>query len=119
MAQITLDISDDMMKRLEPLRDELPQILALGLQQIQANPTQGFSGLTGILEFLAQLPSPQEILALKLSDHLQAEVEGLLEKNRNEGLNSEEKRLWQQYEFVEHLVRMAKARALLKLKEVA
>jgi hypothetical protein len=109
MAQITLDISDDMMKRLEPLRDELPQILALGLQQIQANPTQGFSGLTGILEFLA----------LKLSDHLQAEVEGLLEKNRNEGLNSEEKRLWQQYEFVEHLVRMAKAPALLKLKEVA
>jgi hypothetical protein len=119
MTQITLDIPDDMVKRLEPLRDELPQILALGLQQIQANPTQGFSGLTEILEFLAQLPSPQEILALRLSDNLQEEVDGLLEKNREEGLSHGEQRLWQQYEFVEHLVRMAKARALVKIKEAA
>jgi hypothetical protein len=117
--QITVDISDEMMKQLEPLRDELPQILALGLQQMQANPTEGFSGLKDILEFLAQLPSPQEILALKLSDKLQAEVEGLLEKNREEGLTAGEQRLWQQYEFVEHLVRMAKARALVKIKEAA
>jgi hypothetical protein len=119
MTQITLDIPDDMMKRLEPLRDELPQILALGLQQIQANPTQGFSGLAEILEFLAQLPSPQEILALRLSDKLQEEVDGLLEKNKEEGLTHGEQRLWQQYEFVEHLVRMAKARALVKIKEAA
>jgi hypothetical protein len=88
MTQIILDIPDDMIKKLEPLRDELPQILALGLQQIQANPTQGFSGLAEILEFLAQ------------------------EKNKTDGLNNREQRLWQQYEFVEHLVRMAKARAL-------
>jgi hypothetical protein len=117
--QITVDVPDDMMKQLEPLRDELPQILALGLQQIQANPTQGFSGLTEVLEFLAQLPSPQEILALRLSDKLQEEVEGLLEKNKTAGLNHGEQRLWQQYEFVEHLVRMAKARALVKIKEAA
>jgi hypothetical protein len=50
--QITVNVPDDMMKQLEPLRDELPQILALGLQQIQANPTQGFSGSTEVLEFL-------------------------------------------------------------------
>jgi hypothetical protein len=119
MTQITLDIPDDMIKKLEPLRDELPQILALGLQQIQANPTHGFSGLAEILEFLAQLPSPQEILALRLSDKLQEEVERLLEKNKTDGLNHGEQRLWQQYEFVEHLVRIAKARALVKIKEAA
>jgi hypothetical protein len=119
MTQIILDIPDDMIKKLEPLRDELPQILALGLQQIQANPTQGFSGLAEILEFLAQLPSPQEILALRLSDNLQEEVERLLEKNKTDGLNNREQRLWQQYEFVEHLVRMAKARALVKINEAA
>jgi hypothetical protein len=119
IMQITVDVSDEMMKQLEPLRDELPQILVLGLQQMQANPTEGFSGLKDILEFLAQLPSPQEILALRLSDKLQAEVERLLEKNREEGLTSGEQHLWQQYEFVEHLVRMAKARALVKIKEAA
>jgi hypothetical protein len=119
MTQITLDLSDELIKQLEPLQDNLPQILTLGLQQIRANPTQGFSGLTEVLEFLAQLPSPQEILELRLSESLQAEVEELLEKNRSEGLTQQEQRLWQQYEFVEHLVRMAKARALIKLKDVA
>jgi hypothetical protein len=119
IMQITVDVSDEMMKQLEPLRDELPQILALGLQQMQANPTEGFSGLKDILEFLAQLPSPQEILALRLSDKLWTEIEKLLEKNRQEGLSTGEQRLWQQYEFVEHLVRMAKARALVKIKEAA
>jgi hypothetical protein len=119
MTQITVDLSDELIKQLAPLQDNLPQILTLGLQQLNANPTQGFSGLTEVLEFLAQLPSPQEILALQLSQQLQSEVEELLEKSRNEGLTQYEQRLWQQYEFVEHLVRMAKARALIKLKDIA
>jgi len=32
------------------------------------------------------------------------------------GLTAEEERLWQHYEYVEHLVRIAKAKALSKLK---
>jgi hypothetical protein len=119
MTQITLDLSDELIKQLAPLQDNLPQILILGLQQIRANPTQGLSGLTEVLEFLAQLPSPQEILELQLSEPLQAKVEELLEKNQTDGLTEHEQRLWQQYEFVEHLVRMAKARALIKIKDVA
>jgi hypothetical protein len=31
------------------------------LREISANPAKGFSGLTEILEFLAKLPSPEEI----------------------------------------------------------
>ncbi|MBF2078902.1 MAG: hypothetical protein IGR76_10390 [Synechococcales cyanobacterium T60_A2020_003] len=117
--QITVDIPDDMARQLESLKDELPQILALGLLQVKANPSTGFSGLAEVLEFLATLPSPQETLALRLSDTAQAQIEALLEKNRVDGLTALEQRLWQQYEFVEHLVRMAKAQALLKLQEVA
>ncbi|QNP29941.1 MULTISPECIES: hypothetical protein [Cylindrospermopsis] len=48
---------------------------------------------------------------------MQTEVEILLEKNRTQSLNNDEQRLWQQYEFIEHLVRLAKAQALLKLKK--
>jgi hypothetical protein len=114
--QITIDLPEDMIGKLEPLRSELPQILALGLKEFQANPSQGISGLTEILEFLAQLPSPQEILALRLSDSLQTEVEDLLEKSKQGSLTHEEQRLWQQYEFLEHLVRMAKAKALIKIQ---
>ncbi|MGL5064850.1 MAG: hypothetical protein ACRC62_33130 [Microcoleus sp.] len=104
MATITFQIPDELAMRLDPLKDELPQILMLGLREVEANPANGFSGLRQILEFIASLPSPQEILALRLSDSLQAEIDTLLEKNRTEGLTQIEQRLWQQYEFVEHLV---------------
>ncbi|WP_293367077.1 hypothetical protein [Microcoleus sp. CAWBG50] len=119
MATITLQIPDELALRLDTLKDDLPQILMLGLREVEANPSNGFSGLTQILEFIASLPSPQEILALRLSDAVQTEIDTLLEKNRTEGLTPIEQRLWQQYEFVEHLVRIAKAQALLKLSEAA
>jgi hypothetical protein len=47
---------------------------------------------------------------------LQTEVEDLLEKSKQGSLTPEEQRLWQQYEFLEHLVRMAKAKALIKIQ---
>jgi uncharacterized protein YnzC (UPF0291/DUF896 family) len=58
----------------------------------------------------------KEILSLRPSDALQSRVRELLEKNREEGLTPAEEQEWQQYEYLEHLVRMAKARALLKQK---
>lgn len=117
--QITVEIPDDMAQTLEPLKDNLPQVLALGLQQLQANPVNGFSSLVDVLEFLATLPSPQEILDLHLSEATQAQVDTLLEKNQNGELSPVEQMLWQQYEFIEHLVRIAKAQALLKLQNAA
>ena len=124
MQQIIVCVPDEIAARLASRPDELPQILALGLREVNANPASGFSGLSEVLEFLVQLPTPQEILALRLSPEVQAEVDLLLEKNRlppvghgpTVGLSAVEKGLWQQYEYVEHLVRVAKAQALLKLK---
>jgi hypothetical protein len=113
--QITIDIPDDIASQLEPLKDQLPQILALGMQELAANPSTGFSGLTEILEFFAQMPTAQEVLNLRLSQTVQADIEALLEKNRTEGFNDRDRQLWQHYEFMEHLVRLAKAQALLKL----
>ncbi len=114
--QITIDIPDDIALQLEPLKGQLPQILVLGMQALTANPSTGFSGLTEILEFFAQLPSAQAILDLRLSPAVQAEIEALLEKNRTEGFSDRDRQLWQHYEFIEHLVRLAKAQALLKLQ---
>ena len=117
MQQIMVDVPDEIAARLASRPDELQQILALGLREVNANPASGFSGLSEVLEFLVQLPPPQEILALRLSPEVQVEVDLLLEKSRSAGgLSALEQCLWQQYEYVEHLVRMAKAQALLKLK---
>jgi hypothetical protein len=69
-----------------------------------------------VLETLASLHLPQEVLALRPSAAMQEHIEGLLEKNRNGGLSDDEQRAWAQYQSIEHQVRMAKALAALKLK---
>jgi hypothetical protein len=110
----TLTIPDELATRLRPVGDRLPQILELGLRQLQAAPGT-FAGLADVLETLAGLPSPQEVLALRPSTELAHRIEALLAKNRNGGLSEAERLEWQQYEYAEHLVRIAKAKATLKL----
>jgi hypothetical protein len=78
--QINVEVPDDLAFRLSSMQDQLPQILELGLQEWNADAQSGFSGLAEVLEFLASLPSPEEILALEPSDELQQQVEELLEK---------------------------------------
>jgi hypothetical protein len=56
-------------------------------------------------------------LALHLSSSIQEEIDNLLQKNRTEGFNESDRLLWQHYEFVEHLVRLAKAQAMVKLQQ--
>ncbi|GCL37358.1 MAG: hypothetical protein ACKO9I_13105 [Sphaerospermopsis kisseleviana] len=114
--RITLDIPDEMVESLESHKEDLPKILALGLREINANPKGGISGLAEVLEFLAMLPSPEQILSLRLSSEVQDKIDALLEKNRHQGWDENDLVLWQHYEFIEHLVRLAKAQALLKLQ---
>jgi hypothetical protein len=45
----------------------------------------------------------------ELATRLRA-VEELLDKNRNGNLSGEELREWEHYEYIEHLIRLAKAR---------
>jgi len=115
MAAITLQVPDDLVERLRKHEQRLPEILELGLRQVNAEAQSGFEGATEVLEFLAGLPSPEEILNFKPSDRLQHQVTGLLEKNRSGTLSPQEELEWERYEFLEHLVRMAKSRARLKL----
>lgn len=114
--QITVEIPDDLAQRLEPLQAQMPQILELGWREWVADQRSGFSGLNDVLEFLAGLPTPEEILAFRPSEDLHNQIAELLEKNRTIGLSAAEEQLWQHYEYVEHLVRIAKAKALLKLQ---
>jgi hypothetical protein len=53
--QITVDIPEELAKRLNLLQDKLPQILELGLRELDASSETGFSGIAEILEFLASL----------------------------------------------------------------
>ena len=64
-----------------------------------------------------QLPQiAEEIIDLRPSDELQKRIDALLEKNRAGGLQPAEEREWAHYEYLEHIVRLAKANAALKQK---
>ena len=110
--EISLNIPDELLPRLQMYKNQLAHILSLGLREIEAKPSGTFTGLTDVLEFLAALPSAEETLRLRPSPQLQGQLEQLLEKQRTKGLNSEEETAWQQYQYVEHLVRKAKLCAI-------
>ncbi|HAA30281.1 MAG TPA: hypothetical protein DCE56_24620 [Cyanobacteria bacterium UBA8553] len=116
--QITLDLPDELIPQLSLLEDKLPQILELGLRELNASSQIGFAGVAEVLEFLATLPTPEEIIALRPSEALQVQISNLLEKNRTQGLTPAEEQIWEQYQYLEHLIRMAKAKAHLKLKQL-
>ncbi|MEH2339525.1 hypothetical protein [Nostoc sp.] len=59
-----LNIPEELATRLNLLEDHLPQILELGLRELNAISQTGFTGMAEVLEFLAQLPTPEEIIAL-------------------------------------------------------
>lgn len=111
MTSVSLDVPDDLAERLLPYRPNLPLILEMGLREFTAGKT-GYQGVADVLEFLAGLPSPEETLALRASEDLETRLRELLEKNRTGGLSPGDEQEWRHYELLEHLVRMAKARAL-------
>jgi hypothetical protein len=118
MVPITVEVLDELAARLRPLSDRLPEILERGLREMNASSQPGFAGAAEVLEFLAGLPAPEEILNLRPSPALKARVDELLDRSRAGALEPAEAVEWEQYAFLEHLVRLAKARALLRLKSV-
>lgn len=115
--QLTLHIPDDLAAELRPRQGRLPHILSLGLRELDAEEATGFSGVADVLELRASLPTPDEILALRPSSALQAQIDRLLERNREGGLSDEEKQQWRNYQYIEHLVRTAKIRAAERLRQ--
>ena len=117
MSAITLQLPDELTERLRGQEHRLAEILELGLRDLNADRQAGFAGATGVLEALAGLPSPQEVLALRPSRELSERVAELLKKNREAGLTPAELEEWDRYEYLEHLVRLAKNAARRRLRE--
>jgi hypothetical protein len=115
MASITLSLPDDLASQIRAQEQQLPRILELGLRELNAGSQSGFDGAADVLELLAALPTPEEILKLRPSARLTARVAELIEKSRAGKMTPLDEEEWDKYEYLEHLVRMAKATAHLKL----
>jgi hypothetical protein len=115
MASITLSLPDDLASQIRAQQQQLPRILELGLRELNAGGQSGFDGAADVLELFAALPAPEEILKLRPSTRLSARVAELVEKSRAGEMTPLDEEEWERYEYLEHLVRMAKAAAQLKL----
>ena len=121
MSTLVIDIPDDLAHRLKPYHNHLSAILEIGLDQFDPGemlPAEAdFSAeLDGIIDFLRSAPSPEAVIGLRASKAFQVRISELLEKNRNEGLTAAEAAWWEKFEYVEHLIRLAKAKALAQVR---
>ncbi len=107
--EITVTLPDELATRLQPVRNQLPQILEMGIREWEAHQSAGFAGLVDVMKTLTTVPAPHEVLALRPSPVLQDRINELLEKSQRSSLSLDEQMEWDQYEYVEHLVRLANA----------
>lgn len=121
MAELTIQVPDELASRLEPLRSRLPELLLQLLEttnpswetysDVKANPTDISPAYIEVLDFLINSPTPAEIAAFKVSPQAQTRLGFLLDKNREETLTETEAAELDVYEQLEHLMILLKARA--------
>ena len=116
--KVTLDLPDEWAESLPKKETELAEILAAGLRRRDARKLQQVDHLADIVDTLAELPSPEQILALRPSQVLSDRIDVLLAKKRNDGFTAEESGEWEDIIRLEHLMRVAKAKAVARLKPV-
>lgn len=112
MPTITLDVSDELAAQVDAIRDRLPELLALGIQQ-SAIPTHVYRY---VLDFLASNPSPEAIAAFEPTADMRERLYLLLERNRDGTLTPSEQAELDEWERIEHLMILIKTRNLRLLK---
>jgi hypothetical protein len=68
-----------------------------------------------IVDLITSAPRPEQILNFRPSDKSVKRLEELVQKNQEDKLDEQEKNELQQYMLIEHLMRLAKARARQRL----
>jgi hypothetical protein len=121
MAELTIQIPDELAERLEPLRNRLPELLSqlvdtgspgtASLELPTANLPEMPQAYLEVLDFLMTRPTPQDIVAFKVSSGAQDRLCSLLDKNREGTLTQAEVAELDVYEQLEHLMILMKARA--------
>lgn len=108
MTTVTLELTDDLAESIAAVRDRLPEIIALGLNRLSPLPARVYAY---ILSFLASGPSPEELMAFRPTQEMKDRLDNLLERSRAGTLTDLESQELEEYERIEHIVVMLKARA--------
>jgi hypothetical protein len=112
MVKITLEVPDELSKKLTELGDRLPELLSQSLES-HPLPTRVYRY---ILSFLASNPTIQEVAEFRPTAEMQERLQTLLLRNQAGTLAEIEQRELDEYERIEHLIVMLKAGNLKFLK---
>jgi len=105
MASLTIEIPDDLMERLVPIQDQLPELLRRCLQPSVIS-AQVYHY---ILDFLTSQPTPEQVATFRPTPEMQARLKYLLTRSHNGILEPEEVQELDEYERIEHLIILLKA----------
>lgn len=105
MVQMTMQVSNDLAKRLQPIRDWLPTIIELGLVGFKTPATETAAEL---ILFLSKNPSPQEVFDYSISRRAQERLRRLLVLNKEGMLGEMEQLELDELQQIEHIMIMLK-----------
>ncbi len=104
--QVTIDLPDQLARRLEAQRENLEDIIERGLQLHGDTISRHWRE---VIEFLASGPRPSEIIGFRpSSEHVERSRE-LLDKNRASQLSKAEEAELDEMEHINHLMSLLKA----------
>jgi hypothetical protein len=118
MTTITLEVSDQVAAKIEPIRDELPVLLAITRQLFrsasegQMHTSAVYLAYKQLLDFLASEPSNERISRFTISPQAQARVHELLDKHGEGELNEEEQAELRVYTQINEVMGLKKAQVL-------
>ncbi|KHG42459.1 MAG: hypothetical protein HEQ20_09220 [Aphanizomenon flos-aquae KM1D3_PB] len=122
MAQLTIQVPDELANRLQPILHRLPELL---LQLLETHTPETLTlntssdtanTYTEVLDFLIKQPTPEQIAKFKVSTQAQTRLEDLLEKNRMGTISKAENSELDTYEQLDQLMILLKARAYSVIK---
>jgi hypothetical protein len=132
MAQLTVEVPDILLPRLECLQGRLPSLLAqwaavlmpeeasaVVSQERLMTPTSADTAASTyqeVIQFLLTRPTPQDILDFKVSAEAHEHIRNLLDANRRSVLTQEEEAELDLYEQLEQLMMLLKIQACILLK---
>jgi hypothetical protein len=114
MVEMTVQVSDKLAERLQPMRNWLPTILELSLVGFKTLATET---ATEIIEFLSTDPSPQAVLDYHVSERGQARFQRLLALNEAGLLREIEQLELDELQKIEHIMIMLKAEVAGRLQQ--
>lgn len=114
MIQMTVQLSEELAKRVQPLRSWLPVIIELSLVGFKTLATET---ATEIIQFLATNPSPQEVFNYHVSERAQIRLRRLLALHEAGLLGEFEHQELDELQQIEHTLIMLKAQLAKQLHQ--